>query len=187
MGTRRQERGADGLTDIERRFVAEFLIDLDQGAAMKRADGGTREKNWRQLGYQMARREHVKVAIEAARVAQGERLQTTADDVLREIQRMAMFDPANLINVKSPEDIAKLPEETRRAIVGWSWDRHGRFTIKMAKESMLALLAQHHGLVKQKVEHSGPNGGPIPVSPVTMSDEQLAAIAARALPNAAKS
>lgn len=90
MGTRRQERGADGLTDIERRFVAEFLIDLDQGAAMKRADGGKREKNWRQLGYQMMRKAHVKAAVDAALAKRAEALDLNAQKVLRDIERLAL-------------------------------------------------------------------------------------------------
>jgi hypothetical protein len=49
--------------------------------------------------------------------------------VLREIQRMAMYDPAQLTDVKSPDDIKKLPEDVRRAIVGWSWDRNGKSSI----------------------------------------------------------
>lgn len=43
------------------------------------------------------------------------------------------------------------------------------------------------GAFTNRREHSGPNGAPIPLSPMVFTDEQLAAIAARAAPaNAAK-
>jgi phage terminase small subunit len=75
-----------------------------------------------------------------------------ATDVLREIQRLAMFDPADLTEVKSPADIKALPEHVRRAIVGWGWDRQGRFTIKTAKEGALEMLGRHHSLFNDKLK-----------------------------------
>jgi phage terminase small subunit len=143
--------------------------------------------NWRQLGYQMMQKPHVKAAVRARLAEQFARLDATAMDVKREIARMALFDPAHVTAVTCPEDIAQLPEDVRRAIVGWSWDKKGNFIIKLAKEGALEMLGRHFGLFRDRVEHSGPNGGPIAVTPVTMSDDQLAAIAARAIPHAAQS
>lgn len=187
MPARRLAKTKDDLSDIEARFVAEYLVDLCQWRAMERADGGEREKNWRQLGYQMMQRPHVKAAVDAALAAQFAKLDATAMDVKREIARMALFDPAHVTGVSCPQDIAYLPEDVRRAIVGWSWDRNGNFTVKLAKEGALEMLGRHHGLFKDRVEHSGPNGGPIPMSPATLSDEQLTAIASRVSDAAAKS
>jgi phage terminase small subunit len=155
MPVRRTTRNENGLSDIEEAFVREYLVDLCQANAMRRADGGEVKKAWRQLGHQMMQRPHVRAAVEKAMQERAKRLDTTADEVLREIARLAMFDPAELTGVTCPEDIALLPELVRRAIVGWSWDRQGRFTIKLAKETALGMLAQHHGLLKQQIEHSG--------------------------------
>lgn len=179
----RVQRKTKGLTDTDSRFVSEYLVDLCQWKAMMRAHGSTdpQEKNWRQLGYQAMAKPQVRAAVEVALAEQFKKLDATALDVKREIARMAMFDPAHVTGVTCPEDIALLPEDVRRAIVGWSWDRNGNFTVKLAKESALEMLGRHHGLFKDRVEHSGPGGGPIPVTPATLSDEQLAAIAARAL------
>lgn len=166
----------DKLTPREEAFVREYLIDLSATNAAKRA--GYSAKTAKEQGYQLLKRPRIAAAIEAAMQARNQRLDASADDVLREITRLAMFDPAAFVNVKKPADVAKLPENVRRAIVGWSWDRQGRFTIKLAKESALSMLGQHHGLFKSVVEHSGPNGGPIPVAVITMSDQELLAIAA---------
>jgi phage terminase small subunit len=172
------------ISDKEALFVRHYLVDLSYANAARRA--GYSVKTAKEQGYQMAQRPQVRAAIDKAMAERAKRLDTQADDVLREIARMAMFDPAHVTAVTCPEDIALLPEDVRRAIVGWSWDRQGKFTVKLAKEGALDMLGRHHGLFKDRVEHSGPNGGPIPVTGVTMSDEQLAAIAARAIPNAAK-
>lgn len=172
---------AGKLNDLEQRFVLEYLVDMSQANAMRRADGSKAKKSWKELGYQMAQRPHVKAAIEAALTKLFDKLEASALDVKREIARMAMFDPAHVTGVTCPEDIARLPEDVRRAIVGWSWDRQGNFTVKLAKEGALEMLGRHHGLFRDRVEHSGPNGGPIPLSPATLSDDQLTAIAARAV------
>lgn len=174
------------LTRREAMFIAEYLVDFCYWKALMRSeDGQPDEKNWRQLAYQLMQRPHMRAAVQRALQERASRLNTTADEVLREITRLAMFDPAHITGVQGPDDIVHLPEDVRRAIVGWSWDRNGNFVVKMAKEGMLQLLAQHHGLIKQKIEHSGPNGGPIPVTPASISDEQLLAIASRATQAAA--
>lgn len=166
----------DKLTPREEAFVREYLIDLSATNAAKRA--GYSAKTAKEQGYQLLQRPRIAAAIQAAMQARNERLDASADDVLREITRLAMFDPAAFVNVKKPADVAKLPENVRRAIVGWSWDRLGHFTLKLAKEGALEMLARHHALYKVHVEHSGPNGGPIPVAAVTMSDQELMDIAA---------
>lgn len=78
--------------------------------------------------------------------------------VLREIVRMSMFDPADLVNVKGPADIPHLPEDVRRAIVGWSWDKHGNFVLKLAKEGSLGLLARCLGMLTDRTELTGKDG-----------------------------
>lgn len=149
MPSHRKAKGSAKLSEIEQRFVGEMLIHLSQTLAMERADGSGKKKSWKELGYQMAQRPHVKAAIEEGLKRQFEKLEATALDVKREIARMAMFDPAHVTGVTCPEDIARLPEDVRRAIVGWSWDRQGNFTVKLAKEGALEMLGRHHGLFEK--------------------------------------
>jgi phage terminase small subunit len=141
------------LTAKQERFVAEYLIDSNATQAAKRA--GYSERSANEQGCMLLAKPHIRAAVDAARAAQAERLRATADDVVLEITRLAMFDPAKLIDVKSPADIAALPEDVRRAIVGWKWDKQGRFVIELAKQGALEMLGRHHGLFKDKVEHSG--------------------------------
>lgn len=141
------------LTPKQGRFVAEYLIDLNATQAAIRA--GYSEKTAKSIGQENLTKPDIASAIATAQQKRGARLQATADDVVREITRLAMFDPKDLTTVKSPEDIAALPEDVRRAIVGWSWDKQGRFTIKMVKEGALDMLGRHHALFKDRVEHTG--------------------------------
>jgi phage terminase small subunit len=157
------------VTPKQERFVQEYLIDLNATQAAIRA--GYSERTANEQGSRLLTNVSVRSAIEAAQRDRGERIKATADDVLREIQRMAMYDPAQLTDVKSPDDIKKLPEDVRRAIVGWSWDRNGNFTIKLAKEGALEMMGRHHGLFKDRIEHSGR------LTLSDISDDALAAIA----------
>lgn len=159
------------MTPKQERFVQEYLIDLNATQAATRAGYSKRTAN--EQGARLLANVSVRSAIEAAQRDRGERVKATADDVLREIQRLAMFDPAQLTDVKGPDDIKTLPEDVRRAIVGWTWDRNGRFTIKLAKEGALEMMGRHHGLFRDRLEHSGANGAPIQTSStVTLTAEE---------------
>ncbi len=92
------------------------------------------------------------------------RVEITADRVLRELVEMALYDPGIIAGEKitCPDDIARLPENVRRAIVGWSWDRGGNFIIRLAgKAQALDMIGQHLGMWKNRVELTGPDGGPV--------------------------
>lgn len=167
------------LTPKQQAFVREYLIDLNASQAYLRAGFKSKPASARVQASRLLADPNIASAIEDAMAERGKRLDATADDVVREITRLALFDPAVFKDVKSPQDVANLPEDARRAVVGWSWDRQGRFTIKLVKEGALEMLGRHFGIFKERVEHSGPNGGPIPVS-AQMSDAELMVIARRA-------
>jgi phage terminase small subunit len=137
------------VTPKQEAFVREYLVDLNATQAAIRA--GYSERTAKQISHTLLGRPEVADAVAQAMKARGERTQITADRVLTEIEHMAMLDPAALINVKRPADIAKLPEDVRRAIVGWSWDAKGRFQVKLAKEAALQMLGRHHRLFNDKV------------------------------------
>ena len=141
------------LTPKQILFVGEYLIDLNATQAAIRA--GYSGKTAQRIGSENLLKPVVAAALAEALTARGQRTAVSADDVVREITRLAMFDIGDLTDVRSPADIKALPENVRRAIVGWSWDKLGNFTIKTAKEGALQMLGRHHALFKDKVEHSG--------------------------------
>lgn len=158
------------LTPKQQRFVDEYLVDLNATQAAIRA--GYSEKTASVIAAENLSKPNIAQSIQEAMKKRGQRTGVTADRVLLEIERLAMFDPVDLIDVKSIEDIALLPEDVRRAITGWKWDKNGNFILTMAKQGALDMLGRHHRLFTDKTEHTGPNGGPI-ASTITLDEPTL--------------
>src|SRR5262245_58233009 len=77
------------LSDGERRFVEEYMIDLCYSASYRRAFPMTSYHTAKTLGPAMARREHVRAAIRAEMRDRSIRTRVSADLVLRELVRIA--------------------------------------------------------------------------------------------------
>ena len=94
-----------------------------------------------------------------------------ADRVLKEIERIAFYDLAAHIpdgKITGPDDLKKLPEDLRRAIIGWRWDKSGNFIVLWAdKVKGLELYGRHLKLFTDKVEATGANGTPLNPTPPT--------------------
>lgn len=160
------------LTPKQDRFVREYLIDLNATQAAIRAGYSPRTAN--EIGAMLTAKPHVRAAIDLAKDARAEILSVDGDRVLAEIACMAFYDPANLMVDGEPDeddpkatvvggrviyglrhvaDIKRLPEDVRRAIVGWGWDRNGNFTVKLAdKSKALDQLARHLSLYVDRME-----------------------------------
>lgn len=164
------------LTPKQERFVAEYLIDLNATQAAIRA--GYSEKTAQEIGAENLTKPMIRQHIDAALAKRSEKTEITADRVLKEISRMAFYDPIDLIEIirdampddavenvrwsddgklihglRSPGDIRFLPEDVRRSIVGWGYDRNQNFTLKLAdKSKALDQLARHLALYNDKVE-----------------------------------
>jgi phage terminase small subunit len=80
----------DGLTDKQRRFVQEYLIDLNATQAAIRA--GYSEKTAYSIGQENLNKPVVKSAIEEAQKTVAERLGITAERVLTEYAKLAFLD-----------------------------------------------------------------------------------------------
>lgn len=150
------------LTPKQQCFVDEYLVDLNGTQAAIRANYSA--KTAASIAEELLRKPEIQVAIQEALHARQQRTEVTADKVVRELAAMAFYDPAVIGDAKinGPEDIKKLPEQVRRAIVGWAWDKHGHFTLKLSpKTPSLDLLARHLGMLTTKVEMTGKDGGPV--------------------------
>lgn len=143
------------LTAKQERFVAEYLIDLNATQAAIRA--GYSAKTAKSIGQENLTKPDVAAEIAKRQAKVADKLELSAEKVLRELEYLAFYDPADValctdengepVEVKGPRDIAKLPVHIRKAIVGWSWDRNNNFTLKFApKQATLNLLGQHFKL-----------------------------------------
>jgi phage terminase small subunit len=138
-----------GLSDKQRAFIAEYLIDLNATQAAIRA--GYSKRTARAAGHKLLCNPAVADAVAAAQAERSERTEITADRVLQELAALAFLDPAQIAaaNIKSPDGIAALPEGVRRAVTGWSYDRNEHFTLKLGdKLGALKLIGDHLGMFK---------------------------------------
>lgn len=160
-----------------RQFCAEYIVDLNATQAAIRA--GYSAKTARQQAADLLTKPDIQTEVQRLMDARGQKVEVDALRVLQELKAMAFYDPGaiGMAKVKKPEDIAKLPEELRRAIIGWSWDRNGRFTLKLSpKTQQLELIGRHLKMFTDKLEHTGKDGAPITSSVVSLSPEQIAQV-----------
>lgn len=166
------------LTPKQEQFVAEYLIDLNATQAAIRA--GYSEKNASKIASELLDKTQVRTAIDVGKTERSQKTNITAERVLAEIANMAFYDPADLMlgidpdeldhepspaivvegqvihGLRGPADIKRLPENVRRAIVGWGYDRNQNFTVKLAdKSKALDQLARHLSLYNDKLEVTG--------------------------------
>jgi hypothetical protein len=101
------------------------------------------------MGHENLKKPEIAAAVQETLRDRAERLRIQGDRVLQEIAIQAFWDPADFGSqpLNGPADIQKLPEDVRRAIVGWRWDRNGNFILKLAdKLAALEKLMKHLGL-----------------------------------------
>ncbi|WP_375453727.1 terminase small subunit [uncultured Methylobacterium sp.] len=83
------------ITDKQRRFVEEYLVDLNATQAAIRA--GYSEDTARQQGHRLLTDADISDAVAEAQAARAARVQVTADQVLRELVDIATTDANELI------------------------------------------------------------------------------------------
>lgn len=164
------------LAPMQRRFVGEYLVDLNGTQAAIRA--GYSEKTARVKAAQLMALPHVMEAIEAGMARRAERTEITQDRVLQELARVGFSDIRKLFtengSLKRPEEwdddaaaFVSSVEVVIRKVPGGEEDEveHVHKVKLWDKNSALEKIARHLGMLndKMKVEHSGPNGGAIPI------------------------
>jgi len=140
------------INEKQKRFVDEYLVDLDATKAAIRA--GYTPKTAAQSGYKLVHKSLVSAAIARAQAERSRRTGITADRVLRELARIAFCNPADVIDFDkgtvqpdATEDdkccIAGIKLKTMNSANGNMIERE----IKMCdKLKALDMLAKHLGL-----------------------------------------
>jgi len=158
------------LTEQQKRFVEEYMIDTNGAAAARRA-GYTASRANRQASrfFCEPEYENVRKAINEAREAQSARLKMTADEVLMEAAKIARFNLGDLLHVTAqgdpyidlskatPEQLAALSSaEIEDFTAGRGDDAREVRRVKVRshdKLGALTLLAKHLRLLNEVVEH----------------------------------
>lgn len=142
------------LTPKQKRFVVEYLIDLNATAAAKRA--GYSEKTAYSIGLETLKKPEIQNAIQEAMQKRQQRTEITQDMVIQELAKLGFFDIRKLFDKDGkPMDISKLDDDTAAALVGLDVqdvsDSDGNYVgfikkYKMAdKIKALELLGKHLG------------------------------------------
>lgn len=178
------------LNDKQRRFVDEYLKDLNATQAAIRA--GYSKKTAEQTASRLLSFVKVKEAIAEAMKNREKRTEITQDKVLRELAKIGFANMADYMRVGADGDpyldFSKLTADQAAALVevtvedfkdGRGEDARDvrRVKFKLAdKRAALVDIGKHLGMFKDKVEITGKDGGPITTkSERDLTDEELAA------------
>jgi phage terminase small subunit len=152
----------DQLTPKQERFCEEYLIDLNATQAAFRA--GYSAKTANEQGARLLANVSVASKIDELKKARAEVTGITAERVLKEIAKLAFFDPRKLLNGDgTPKAIHELDDETAAAVAGIDIVTKGNddlgyadvMKIKLAdKGQNLERLGRHLKLFTERIEVS---------------------------------
>lgn len=146
------------MTKKQKRFVEEYLIDLNATQAAIRA--GYSPKTANEQGARLLANVSVQEAIAKAMAERSKRTGISQDRVIQELARIAFVNPQNVINPKdasvkadaTEDDLACIQSvkvKTMDGAKGKSVEREIKLNDKM---KALELLGKHLGMFKDKVE-----------------------------------
>ena len=138
------------LTPKQQRFVEEYLIDLNATQAAIRS--GYSEKTAYSVGHENLKKPDIAKAIQEAQNKRTERTEITQDYVLTNIQKVI----ERCMQVQQVDNCLTQTEDGELA-QAFMFKEQGAL-------KGLELLGKHLGMFKDKIEHTGPNGGDINVT-----------------------
>ncbi|MFY3310904.1 terminase small subunit [Achromobacter ruhlandii] len=187
------------LTDKQRRFVDEYLVDLNATQAAIRA--GYSAKTAGQIGEQNLRKLEIAAAVQEAQAIRAKRTEITQDMVLRELAKIGFSDIRKIVrwgktelrvtdsDTDDEENVTEayhglalvsaddIDDDTAAAISEISEGREGLKVKLHDKRGALVDIGRHLGMFPTKLEHSGPGGGPMQtVSAVATTPDEAAKI-----------
>jgi len=105
------------LTPKQKKFVDEYLIDLNATQAAIRAGFSAKTAEW--IGPQLLGKSHVAAAIKARRDELSRKTEVTQERIILEMSRLAFMDIRSLFNADgSPIPIKQLSDAAAAAISG---------------------------------------------------------------------
>lgn len=166
------------LTEKQKRFVAEYLTDLNATQAAVRA--GYSRKTAKVIGSENLSKPDVQAALRVAMEARERRTHITQDRVLQELARIAFFDLRKLYREDgSLKPVHELDDDAAAVLAGVDvvemaggatvggeeGTKHVPMYTKKAKipdkVGALGLAMRHLGMLKDKTELSGKDGAPL--------------------------
>jgi phage terminase small subunit len=179
---RRSKTMAERLSIREAAFIREYSVDFNATAAAIRA--GYSKSTAGAIGHEYLGKPKIKDALAKYAAEKMAEIDFSATRVLKELARLAMFDPAKLFNEDgSVKAIHEMDENSRMAIAGFEVVElpGGKGVLKKFrladKGANLERLGRYHKLFTAKQELTGAGGGPLQLQAVPnfkeMTNEQL--------------
>lgn len=149
------------MTNKQKRFCEEYLIDLNATQAAIRA--GYSPESAYAIGSENMKKPQIRARIDKAIAEQSKRTGVNADRVVRELARIALLNPKNVVNFKdatvlenaSDDDLAAVASVRVKIIPtadGMGIEREVKL---YDKPKAIEQLGRHLGMFTDKVEHSG--------------------------------
>ena len=147
------------LTEKQKRFCEEYLIDLNATQAAIRA--GYSERTADRIANQNLRKLEIQKYLSELQKGQSERTQITADKVLAELAAIAFSDRTELASVAENGIVhitptSELAENARKAIAGIKEGRNGVEVTSYDKLKALELIGKHLGMFVDKQQNLPP-------------------------------
>lgn len=148
------------LTDKQKRFCEEYLVDLNATQAYIRAGYSVKKVvTAEQNASRLLRNAKVKEHIKYLRAEQSKRTEITADRVLEELAAIAFSDRTELAQVGKHGEVnftptEQLPDEIKKVIAGIENGKYGTKVTSYDKVKALELLGKHLGLFTSGADNS---------------------------------
>ena len=173
----------DSLSPKQKRFVDEYLVDLNATQAAIRA--GYKATTAYSMGQRLLKDVEIQAAIQKAMDNRSKRTEITQDMVVKELALIGFANMADFVKVDDSGMIQAYPldalEEGKSRIIRKVREKR---VIKSTAEGdqildatyefelcdkvrSLELLGKHLGLFVERHEHTGKDGAPIAVQPLT--------------------
>jgi phage terminase small subunit len=141
------------LTVKQRRFVEEYLVDLNATQAAIRA--GYNQKSASRIGPENLEKPVIKAEITKAMAERSKRTQIEADQVLQRLGAVAFADIGDVVEVRDGavviKDTANLSPEQRASIAAISQSDKGGIRVRLRDNvAALKLIGQHLGMFRQE-------------------------------------
>ncbi len=162
---------ATTLTPKQRRFVAEYLIDLNATAAYQRAGYKATEEAARRNAHRLLTKADIQQAIQDGQSKVIAKTELKAEDVINELRLLAFSDIGQILDFTDTDaklrPVKDIPEAARRVLSSMKVKRHLEGSGDDArmvevvefklwdKLSALEKLAKHLGLLIDRTEFTG--------------------------------
>lgn len=148
------------MTQKQKRFVDEYLIDLNATQAAIRAGYST--ESARSIGSALLKKPEVRARIDKAMAERSKRTGVNQDRIIRELARVAFLNASNVIDTKDATVLADAMDDDTAAIASVkvkqtfgdyeSIEREVKFADKL---KALELLGRHQGMFTDNVNLTG--------------------------------